>query len=196
MRGRLSKSLCYCTLAVLLLGACSKTPESPVAKTNQNPTKRYEITVELVDPPADIKRISGEAHFSIPDVACMPTPDRVAGYTPGSSHIENFALTYAGGNTYKGHIFLDWPVDEDYYGLGICKWELAAVATVLIRRSGLMQAADLLGTEVKSESSNRSFCPEEMRDKFDKICLTPIDPELIKKLEPVSYIVSMSSRKN
>ena len=87
MKGLVNKSLCYCALAALLLGACSKTPESPVAKTNPKPTQRYEITVELVDPPADIKHISGEAHFSIPHVACMPTPDRIAGYSPGSSYI-------------------------------------------------------------------------------------------------------------
>ena len=92
MNGREGQSLRYPTLLALLLGACSKTPESPVAKTNPNPTQRYEITVELVDPPADIKRISGEAHFSIPDVACMPTPDRIAGYTPGSRYIKNFWL--------------------------------------------------------------------------------------------------------
>ena len=52
MKGLVNKSLCYCALAALLLGACSKTPESPVAKTNPNPTQRYEITVELVDPPS------------------------------------------------------------------------------------------------------------------------------------------------
>lgn len=79
MKGRANKSLCHFALAALLLGACSKAPESPVAKTNPKPTQRYEITVELVDPPADIKHISGEAHFSIPHVACMPTPDRIAG---------------------------------------------------------------------------------------------------------------------
>ena len=81
MKGHEGKTLHHCAWAVLLLGACSKAPESPVAKTNPNPTQRYEITVELVDPPPDIKRISGEAHFSIPDVACIPTPDRIAAYT-------------------------------------------------------------------------------------------------------------------
>lgn len=190
---------CSCLIvASLLIAGCwgASEFEPPTAKTNSNPTQRYEITVELVDPPVDIENISGMAYFSIPDVICMPTPDRIAGYTPGSRYERGFSLVRTGNNTYSGHIFLDWPVDEDYYGLGLCKWELSAVATVLTRQSGLIQTADLLGSEVKSESSNRSFCREEMRDKFDKICLTPIDPELIEKLDPVSYIVSMSSRKN
>lgn len=196
MNGHHPVSLCIVLLA-FLLGACGKSSrfEPPIAKTNPNPTQRYEITVELLDPPGDIKSISGAAHFSIPDVICMPTPDRIAGYTPGSSYIKEFSLTRINDNTYQGHVFLDWPIDEDYYGRGVCKWKIATVDTVLTRESGLIQVADLNGIEVTSESSNRSFCREKMRDKFDKVCLTPIAPELIQKLETTSYIVNMSSRK-
>ena len=46
MNGREARSLRSCAWAALLLGACSKTPESPIAKTHPNPTQRYEITVE------------------------------------------------------------------------------------------------------------------------------------------------------
>ena len=196
MKGRANKSLCRFALAALPLGACSKAPESPVAKTNPNPTQRYEITVELVDPPADIKRISGEAHFSIPDVACMPTPDRIAGYTPGSRYIKNFSLTYAGSNTYKGHIFLDWPVDEDYYGLGVCKWEITGVNAILARGNELAQTPRLTRTEVTSQSRKVSYCRKDMRDKYDFSCFTPIDEALIKELDAVSYKVRMSSIKD
>ena len=66
MKGHEGKTLHHCAWAVLLLGACSKAPESPVAKTNPNPKQRYEITVELVDPPQDIREISGVAHFGGP----------------------------------------------------------------------------------------------------------------------------------
>ncbi len=196
MNGHHPAPLCI-ALLTFLLGACGKSSrfEPPIAKTNPNPTQRYEITVELFDPPADIKSITGKAYFSIPDVICMPTPDRIAGYTPGSSYIKDFALARIDGNTYQGHVFLDWPIDENYYGLGVCKWEIATVDTVITRESGLIQVADLNGTEVASASSNRSFCRKNMRDKFDKVCFTPIDPELIRELEAISYIVSMSSKR-
>ena len=65
MKGHEGKTLHHCAWAVLLLSACSKAPESPVAKTNPNPKQRYEITVELVDPPQDIREISGVAHFGV-----------------------------------------------------------------------------------------------------------------------------------
>ena len=192
MKGRVNKSLCHCALAALLLGACSKTPESPVAKTNPNPTQRYEITVELVDPPADIKRISGEAHFSIPDVACMPTPDRIAGYTPGSRYIKNFSLTYAGSNTYKGHIFLDWPVDEDYYGLGVCKWKLAT-AGVIIDFGTYSQEPDLWGGTDFPTVGRKWWCRRPDSQRILENCTSPVDPANVERESRDSYLVILSS---
>jgi hypothetical protein len=183
---------------LFLLVACDKSPrfESPVAKTNPNPTQGYEITVELIDPPADIRSIAGEAHFGIPDVSCMHQPDLIAGYTPGSSYIKKFALTKVDENTYQGRIFLDWPIDEDYYGLGVCKWKIATVDAVFIRENGLVQTADMNESEVVSESPTLSYCRAKMRDKYDKICIQPIDPVLIRELGQVSYQVKMSPRRN
>jgi len=197
MNGHHPAPLCI-ALLTFLLGACGKSSrfEPPIAKTNPNPTQRYEITVELFDPPPDIKSITGKAYFSIPDVICMPTPDRIAGYTPGSSYSKEFSLVRIDGNTYQGHVFLDWPVDEDYYGLGVCKWEIAKVKAILTRSNDLIQAPNMNQNEVISESGNISYCREVMRDKYDFTCFTPIDQEIIRDLDPVSYKVRMSSIKD
>lgn len=187
-------TLLFAPLLIFLLTACAKVPDSPNAKTNPNPTQRYEITVELIDPPSDIQKITGIAHFGVNTRACLPYREKIARVTIGASYEKEFSLIQTSENTYQGYIFLDWPINEDYYGLGVCRWEIATVDTVLVRESGLLQVADLSGIEVTSESSNRSFCRENMRDKFDKICFTPIDPMLISELEAISYIVSMSSK--
>ncbi|WP_454257061.1 hypothetical protein [Pseudoxanthomonas mexicana] len=131
MKGHEGKTLHHCAWAVLLLGACSKAPESPVAKTNPNPKQRYEITVELVDPPQDIREISGVAHFGVGTRTCLPYREKIARVTIGASYKREFALIRAGESTYKGHIFLDWPIDQDYYGLGVCKWEITGVNAIL-----------------------------------------------------------------
>lgn len=182
----------------LLLVACVKAPrfEPPVAKTNPQPTQRYEITVELIDPPADIRSLAGEAHFGVGTRACLPYRDRIARVTVGASYNKGFALAPIGNNTYRGHIFLDWPVDEDYYGLGTCKWIVSGVDAVVTRSNGLIQVANMNRREVPSESENLSYCREVMRDKYDKICFTPIDEKLIRELDAVSYRVKMSSRKD
>ena len=196
MKGHEGKTLHHCAWAVLLLGACSKAPESPVAKTNPNPKQRYEITVELVDPPPDIREISGVAHFGVSTRACLPYQEKIARVTIGASYKREFALIRAGESTYKGHIFLDWPIDQDYYGLGVCKWEITGVNAILARGNELTQTPRLTRTEVTSQSRKVSYCRKDMRDKYDFSCFTPIDEALIKELDAVSYKVRMSSIKD
>lgn len=196
MKGREARSLWSCAWAALLLGACSKTPESPIAKTNPNPTQRYEITVELVDPPRDIRKISGVAHFGVSTRACLPYREKIARVTIGASYKKEFPLVPVNDNTYRGHVFLDWPIDEDYYGLGLCEWEVTRVDAILTRYDGLAQVPNMNKSEVISESENISYCREIMRDKYDFTCFTPIDEGIIRDLDPVSYKVRMSSTKD
>lgn len=180
---------------LLLLAACGKNPQPPVAQTNPNPTQRYEITVELIDPPADIQSLVGEAHFGVGTRACLPYRDRIARVTIGTSYKKEFALVPIGDNAYRGHVFLDWPVDEDYYGLGVCKWKIATIDAVFTRESGFSQAANLIEGGIPL-GANSSYCRRIIRGAHDKFCSTPIDPVRIHTLNEVSYQVRMSSRKN
>lgn len=189
-------TLLCASLMILLLGACAKVPDSPKARVNPNPTQRYEITVELIDPPPDIQKVTGIAHFGVGTRACLPYREKIARVTIGASYEKEFSLIRTSENTYQGHIFLDWPIDEDYYGLGTCKWIITGIDTTLTRTNGFNQLANLYGSEVTSESWNLSYCRKIMRDKYDKICSTPIDPDRIQFLENVSYLVKISSKIN
>ena len=195
MNGREGQSLRYPTLLALLLGACAKTPESPVAKTNPNPTQRYEITVELIDPPRDIQKITGVAKFGVGTRACLPYREKIARVTIGASYQKEFPLVRVSDNTYKGHIFLDWPIDEDYYGLGVCGWRIGTVDAVFTRDRELTQSALLIGSEVTHEADTLSYCRRNMRGDQDRFCSIPIDPARVIDLGKSSYQVEMSSRK-
>ncbi|WP_454257059.1 hypothetical protein [Pseudoxanthomonas mexicana] len=195
MNGREGQSLRYPTLLALLLGACAKTPESPVAKTNPNPTQRYEITVELIDPPRDIQKITGVAKFGVGTRACLPYREKIARVTIGASYQKEFPLVRVSDNTYKGHIFLDWPIDEDYYGLGVCEWRIGTVDAVFTRDRELTQSALLIGSEVTHEADTLSYCRRNMRGDQDRFCSIPIDPARVIDLGKSSYQVEMSSRK-
>ena len=183
------------TVAVplFLLVACDKSPrfESPVAKTNPNPTHGYEITVKLIDPPPDIRSIAGEAHFGIPDVSCMHQPDPIAGYTPGSSYIKKFALTKVGANTYQGHIFLDWPIDEDYYGLGLCKWELD-FASVNIDLGRYKQKPRLWGQDFPS-AGREWWCRKPDSRRIVDNCTSPSGSGAAVQESHDSYLVILST---
>ena len=192
MKGLVNKSLCYCALAALLLGACSKTPESPVAKTNPNPKQRYEITVELVDPPQDIREISGVAHFGVGTRTCLPYREKIARVTIGASYKKEFALIRTSESTYKGHIFLDWPVDEDYYGLGVCKWELAT-AGVIIDFGTYSQEPDLWGGTDFPTVGRKWWCRRPDSQRILENCTSPVDPANVERESRDSYLVILSS---
>jgi hypothetical protein len=179
---------------LFFLVACDKSPrfEPPVTKTNPNPTQGYEITVELIDPPADIRSIAGEAHFGIPDVSCMHQPDPIAGYTPGSSYIKTFALTQVGANTYQGRIFLDWPIDEDYYGLGLCKWELD-FASVNIDLGRYKQKPRLWGGQDFPSAGREWWCRKPDTRRIVDNCTSPSSSGAAVQERHDSYLVILSA---
>lgn len=179
---------------LLLLVACGKRPrfEPPVAKTNPNPTQRYEITVELIDPPQDIRSIVGEAHFSVDTRACLPYQDRIARVTIGTSYKKGFALTPIGDNTYRGHIFLDWPIDEDYFGLGMCSWKLHS-AVVAIGFPGYTQKPLLWGDRDFPKTSRQWWCRRPETKRMVENCTSPFDSTAAQRESLDSYLVILSS---
>ena len=183
-------------LMLALLAACSDSPRHvpPVAKTNPEPRDRYEITVELVDPPPGIQGISGMANFSIPDVICMRSPDPIAGYTPGSHYEHPFELEPIGDNTYRGHIYLDWPIDEDYYGLGVCRWKLAAFE-ILMPRNGYTQVATFRQSDLQIHEPVGRLCRRERRMRPDEFCMIATEQN-IEKLGDASFGLSVRARED
>ena len=109
--------------------------------------------------------------------------------------ISSTPLVRVSDNTYKGHIFLDWPIDEDYYGLGVCEWRIGTVDAVFTRDRELTQSALLIGSEVTHEADTLSYCRRNMRGDQDRFCSIPIDPARVIDLGKSSYQVEMSSRK-
>ncbi len=180
--------------SLLLLVACDRSPrfEPPVAKTNPNPAQGYEITIELVDSPADIRSIAGEAHFGVGSRACLPYQDRIARVTIGTSYIKKFALTQVGENTYQGQIFLDWPIDEDYYGLGVCKWELD-FASVNIGFERYEQKTRLWGAQDFPSAGREWWCRKPDTKRIVDNCTNPSNPAAAEQESHDSYLVTLSA---
>lgn len=184
------------TLCLALLAACEGEPrhQSPAAKTNPNPVERYAITVRLVDPPPDIQGISGVAHFGT-DRGCLPYRERINRITISARYEHPFALEPIGDNTYRGHIYLDWPVDEDYYGLGVCHWKLH-IAAVNIRYPNYIQKPDLWGSSDFPNGTRNWWCRRPESRRIIDNCTTPSDPLAIEKEQLDSYLVIMTASKD
>ncbi|WP_147654026.1 hypothetical protein [Vulcaniibacterium gelatinicum] len=119
--------LVLCLTTALSASACGATSMStPEYKRNPAPRERYEITVTVADAPGAFEDVEGVMHFEVGDDSCVPK-DPVSGVRVNPTQRVPFLLSRIDGDTYRGVIHTDLMQDEDYHGLGLCKWSLDAV---------------------------------------------------------------------
>jgi len=98
-------------------------------RVNPNPKRRYDITMTIKDAPGPFGMVKFWAHYLAPD--CMYWTDKFAGTTGKPTHTIEMPFQKLDDTTYVGTVYLDGMVDEDYYGNGVCHWELTEVAVGL-----------------------------------------------------------------
>jgi hypothetical protein len=95
-------------------------PKNP--KKNPHPVKRYEVTA-TVDAPGSWDAVKGYVSFKVANVDCVPQDSFTGARNVPNSNLE-FEMTRVDGKTWKGYFYRDLLEDEDYFGLGICHWDV------------------------------------------------------------------------
>lgn len=120
---------CQQTLPVLLVLASSalgnpiKTTE---IKQNPTPKQRYEIRRNIHDAPGPFDTIRAFANYRVTNAGCIPrTP--VTGIRIEPQEALPMTLTKLRDGVHRGTVYADQFMDGDYYGLGLCNWELGKV---------------------------------------------------------------------
>jgi hypothetical protein len=113
-------------LAVLLAlttTACGQAMKQPDIKLNPHSKMRYEITLTIEDAPGPFDAVEGSAGYQVSNDRCVPLqPVSGARHTP-RKHVP-IALTRLSDKVYKGELYVDLLQDEDYFGLGLCRWSM------------------------------------------------------------------------
>ena len=129
----------------MAFAACAPVQEEkPLHKLNKNPKHGYIITMDIVDASGPYEVSRSSLQYDISNQQCLPPIRNFAGVQtePKSASIP-FSLTKVADGRYVGTIYLDAIYEEDFYGRGICQWELA----------GIFIAADM-------QFNSRHFYPE------------------------------------
>lgn len=120
------RTLAVALLLSLPLTACSSPMnDQPDIKLNSHPVQRYEITV-TTDAPGPFDSAKGYAHYQVSNVDCVPR-DAFEGARNIPNRGHEFTLTKVSDKTYKGYFYLDQLQNEDYFGLGVCHFDLTSV---------------------------------------------------------------------
>jgi hypothetical protein len=121
------------TLSILLffltLTACSSPMDKPAL--NPHPTQRYELTV-TVDAPGPWDKVSASVTYNISNVECTPKNSFEGVHELPDDVDHAITLTRVNEHTYKGYFYRDLLEGGDYYGLGVCHWEMEGVGIAFL----------------------------------------------------------------
>ena len=94
-------------------------------RVNPNPKRGYIITMTIKDAPGPFWYVGFGAQYDAPD--CMYWSNKFAGTTSSPMRILKLPIKKLDDTTYVATVYLDAMLDEDYYGDGVCHWQLTGV---------------------------------------------------------------------
>jgi hypothetical protein len=94
-------------------------------KQKQSSEQAYRITMRLGNAPGPFNSMVALAQYDVTETECLPPPHENNGHEwPVPSEDVPIELTRAPDNKYTGVVYIDRMLDEDYYGRGVCHWQL------------------------------------------------------------------------
>lgn len=154
--------------AAFLICGCSdaaKSKSEPNVRLNSNPEKAYILDLKFLNPPGPLKDVEATAHYRVRDYCTPPLPFSGAVLPP--EHTLPLAIKKISNDHYEAAFHQDALRDEDYFGLGVCKWALQNV-TVKFKSPSTQFLASLLNTQDQIQSNKAQIEHYLNADYFKK----------------------------
>lgn len=134
--------------AVVLAGAATACAhKEPEIQLNPEPRERYEITMTIQDAPGPFTDIGGWVQYDVSNKDCAPTREtfQTVHYLTPEKFFLPLTFREVGDGVYTAEVAVDALLDEDYFGLGVCRWRMTFANAALKGRS--VKFTPLLGLE-------------------------------------------------
>lgn len=104
---------------------------APVVKLNPHARDGHVLSFHFDDLPQALTQVTATADFQVANVECVPVDygKAIGGVRLAPRHSLPLSLNRGDDGRYVAIVHVDALLDEDYYGLGVCRWELTT-ATV------------------------------------------------------------------
>lgn len=112
-----------------------------MTQTNSNPTAGFKVRLTIDNAPGPFEIIDVGGQFDVRNSNQCGKVIPAVGLPGKIVNSKNIPLTRVGGEEYEGVIYLDTMQDEDYYGKGVCHWELTAVYALLVAKDRTTDAS-------------------------------------------------------
>ncbi|HDS1037432.1 TPA: hypothetical protein QDZ42_000661 [Stenotrophomonas maltophilia] len=132
-----------------------------LAKLNPAPSKAYELVLRLQNPPGDFAIIEGVAQYDVSNEDQCGFIEPETGVAARITSQEPVTLRKVADNEYRGTVYLDRMLDEDYYGRGVCNWVFSGAGAMLkaTGANGETRFLSFLGADpfVKGQTETRHY---------------------------------------
>lgn len=161
---------------VLITSACSSSMKKPDIKKNPHPRMHYKITMTIDGAPGPFDSVTAFVQYKVANDRCVPLQP-ISGATLAPEESVPLDLIKVSDKIYTAQFYVDLLQDEDYYGMGVCHWEVVAATAVLqVKKVGF--SPDLSKADVLAQKPGTRYFLE--RDYFDaragKENMFPSDP--------------------
>ena len=103
-----------------------------MTQTNPSPTAGFKVRLKIDNAPGPFEIIDVGGQFDVRNSNQCGKVIPAVGLPSKIVKSKDVSLTRVGDDEYEGVIYLDTMQDEDYYGRGVCHWELIRAYAVLI----------------------------------------------------------------
>lgn len=116
------------SLLFLILSACSAQTMQPHFQRNPHPKDAYKLRVVFKNPPGPLQPYAASGSYGVSNLPCAVLKDIVPTHANQPVADAQFVMNKVAENTYEGVFYIDAMEDKDYYGNGVCHWELQGVS--------------------------------------------------------------------
>jgi len=168
-------------IALLWVSACSqghnmnattdspKDEGEPVRKLNPAPKRAYVITMTLKDAPGPFSSVEGIAQYTVENSAECGKRIPMAGAFPRISTSEPFNLTRVSEGEFRGTVYADLVLDEDYFGRGVCRWRFSSVSVHLRATTNDADTRFIPSIDSKAVISSRSASTYFWKGRYPQV---------------------------
>ncbi|WP_333680350.1 hypothetical protein [Dyella sp.] len=146
--------------SLIVVSACGSSMNTPDIKHSPHPKMRYEITLMIKDAPGPFESVKGYMLYKVVNEQCSPFEEFAGIYRPPPDQDLPFTLTRVNNQEYKGVIYLDLLQDADYYGKGVCHWNMPFVLANL-KVGEVTFAPDMSQSQIIQQQSIPQYFPKK-----------------------------------
>jgi hypothetical protein len=166
---------------------------------NPHPVQRYEI-IATAEAPGPWDSVKGYISYDVVNQECTRENKFLGVHILPRDVGLDIEMTRVDEKTWKGYFYRDYLNNDDYYGLGTCRWDATSVAAVFVVHSRSFSSGDTLSDLVQKGSQTEHFKRSDFLDRaptpYGARFFSATDPEYVKDQDaffPVRIAVKEAS---